>query len=158
MGFHSFWLAGFCAGFHILFQPFSVCIQGCAVMIIMRHNKTPKGQILVIFQLVLFIFSAEHPRRPSQRIPVPSVMRREHDRWQSRILTTYQTSRHNQNCLLIIPSTRALSLSLSLSLIPPPVHNKRNRVYATDGVPQSPAIQIQKLIFTKILPTFASRI
>ncbi|KAK4011603.1 Uncharacterized protein APZ42_023356 [Daphnia magna] len=28
--FVGFWLGGFCAGFHILFQPFSVCIEGCS--------------------------------------------------------------------------------------------------------------------------------
>jgi hypothetical protein len=29
--FIAFPIAGFCAGWYILFQPFSVCIEGCAV-------------------------------------------------------------------------------------------------------------------------------
>lgn len=45
--FVGFWLGGFCAGFHILFQPFSVCIEGCSVLILKITNKNINCSILI---------------------------------------------------------------------------------------------------------------
>lgn len=38
--FIAFPVAGFCAGWHILFQPFSVCIQGCEASPVLLVNTT----------------------------------------------------------------------------------------------------------------------
>ena len=54
--FFGFWLAGFCAGFHILFQPFAACIEGCGVNIIFHYFELQLGYILTQWHLNKYIF------------------------------------------------------------------------------------------------------
>jgi len=74
--FIGFWVGGFCAGWHILFQPFSVCIQGCAVSLLFLYLTGSFD--LLIFIIFLFKLITANPRNLIEGFSFPEVLRREY--------------------------------------------------------------------------------
>lgn len=71
--FVGFWIAGFCAGFHILFQPFAVFIEGCAVSV--ATNLISEN---LLFNVCSLSFAAD-PGDFTEGHDVPENVRREHE-------------------------------------------------------------------------------